>query len=394
MRFGVLLLLLALIGGPSVAAAIPLYEAEFRDVSTRNPGRGRVHLAIHTATTNGAYWTKVSNVALVQDAVEVELEVMGSGSGPTALTPRTIPLTIDQLPEGNVVLRLTEKDSNEVFDEIQLDVSTDRPLEPPAPVSIWPRNPTVLDEVWLLVEPIFFCSEIQFGARYVDQGGSISVNELTRPCQEGAESPKLAAFNLGVIPEDLSTNSGAFELSRARKLTYRVDGTSVGESARSQIYIDMPIEDRIPTRISGSWYNPDQAGHGMTIEMTDQGKLLLYWFTFDLEGDAAWIVAVGEPTGRQITLEAVTVSGGHFPPEHAAEKVATEAWGTIELEFISCGEALLSWQTERSGFSSGSMNLERLSRHKAHSCSGPPPDSILVPTWYQGPGTWFVLPRP
>ena len=50
--------------------------------------------------------------------------------------------------------------------------------------------------------------------------------------------------------------------------------------------------------ISGSWYNPDRSGEGVSLMMLDNGLPLLYSFSFDLEGSQQWTLEVGS-IGRQ-----------------------------------------------------------------------------------------------
>ncbi len=67
--------------------------------------------------------------------------------------------------------------------------------------------------------------------------------------------------------------------------------------------------------ISGSWYDPNQSGHGFLIEVvkgTDQA--LAIWFAFDNQGNHAWISAQGTIEGNHVAMNALVVDGGRFPP--------------------------------------------------------------------------------
>lgn len=45
--------------------------------------------------------------------------------------------------------------------------------------------------------------------------------------------------------------------------------------------------------ISGSWFNPQRSGEGMTLMMLDRGEPLMYWFSYDTEGQQQWAFEVG-----------------------------------------------------------------------------------------------------
>ncbi|MEE4304429.1 MAG: hypothetical protein V2J19_09760 [Wenzhouxiangella sp.] len=45
--------------------------------------------------------------------------------------------------------------------------------------------------------------------------------------------------------------------------------------------------------ISGSWFNAQRSGEGMTLMMLDRGEPLMYWFSYDTEGQQQWAFEVG-----------------------------------------------------------------------------------------------------
>ena len=74
---------------------------------------------------------------------------------------------------------------------------------------------------------------------------------------------------------------------------------------------------------SGSWYNPEQDGHGFSVEYTvlDDGTPLVvaYWYVYDTEGNPIFLIGTGEPEeDNTVTLEFVAPHGmkfGEFDPE-------------------------------------------------------------------------------
>jgi hypothetical protein len=123
--------------------------------------------------------------------------------------------------------------------------------------------------------------------------------------------------------------------------------------------------------LSGSWFNPEQAGHGISVEILDEERTIIFWYTYDLDGKPFWLVAQGVNnkvlmTGMLIPYIRVEATAyyhegmiyGEFDP---ATKNQQE-WGTIVLDFPywRCKDAHMAWYPVMEGFSQGAMDLVRL----------------------------------
>lgn len=121
---------------------------------------------------------------------------------------------------------------------------------------------------------------------------------------------------------------------------------------------------------TGAWYNSDQDGHGLFVEVLADStapsgmRLLVSWYAY-LDGQQVWILAIGpvveEGAMHVAELDAWIFSGADFPPLFNQNRVVQEFWGTMRLLFNGCMEAELEWATGYSGFTSGQLRLERLS---------------------------------
>ena len=64
---------------------------------------------------------------------------------------------------------------------------------------------------------------------------------------------------------------------------------------------------------SGSWYNPDEDGHGFSIEVGNapdgSPKAVVYWYTYDTEGNPLFMVGEGAPDGTRLDVEFVSPVG-------------------------------------------------------------------------------------
>ena len=127
---------------------------------------------------------------------------------------------------------------------------------------------------------------------------------------------------------------------------------------------------------SGSWFNPDQSGHGINVEFLDEERTVIYWYTYDLDGNPFWLEALG--FNSQVWLGPMTTLGlvdpgirveatayyyegmiyGEFDPATNNR----QEWGTIVLVFPydGCNSAHMEWYPVMAGFSQGSTHLDQL----------------------------------
>jgi len=122
---------------------------------------------------------------------------------------------------------------------------------------------------------------------------------------------------------------------------------------------------------SGAWFNPDQPGHGISVEVLDDERTIIFWYTYDPDGKSFWLIAQGVnndihlgdlfiPVIR-VEATAYTYEGMIFGEFDPATRDRQE-WGTIILDFsyLECNSAHLEWYPTMEGFTQGSTDLERL----------------------------------
>ncbi len=109
---------------------------------------------------------------------------------------------------------------------------------------------------------------------------------------------------------------------------------------------------------TGSWYNEATSGTGFNIEIThdastESGPLaVVYWYDFD-QGEQIWLTGVKtfQWGDHEITLDLVTatspVAGADFrqPPE----REAFETWGTLQIQFLSCAQGRVTFDSPSKG---------------------------------------------
>lgn len=121
---------------------------------------------------------------------------------------------------------------------------------------------------------------------------------------------------------------------------------------------------------SGAWYNADQSGHGFMIDVTNTNgspTMVLTWYTY-FEGQQYWIIATGLIKDGSAVLTASAGSGSSFPPNFDSDDVVFTDWGEITFDIINDDAAQISWQPTGSQFSSGSIEVERITSLVGHVC--------------------------
>jgi hypothetical protein len=120
------------------------------------------------------------------------------------------------------------------------------------------------------------------------------------------------------------------------------------------------VEDRATQ--TGSWYDPAQAGQGLTLQWISPDAMLLVWYTYDAEGNPFWIIGQSEDGSNDpiVFPELLAVSGPVFGDDFDPEDRQQVVWGSAELS-LACDQGLFEYQAELVGFEDGALPLDRLS---------------------------------
>lgn len=112
--------------------------------------------------------------------------------------------------------------------------------------------------------------------------------------------------------------------------------------------------------MSGNWYNADQSGHGLQVEMLDNGRVVIAWYTYDGDGRPLWLFGVGTVNADGIHAELSAFEGGRPPADWSAGDAEATPWGSVALRFESCETGILTWDSDDPDFGSGELELQRL----------------------------------
>jgi hypothetical protein len=154
--------------------------------------------------------------------------------------------------------------------------------------------------------------------------------------------------------------------------------------------------------LSGSWYNPAQNGHGLSVEVLPDDRAVLYWYVYHPDGTPTFIVAIGNNSGNRITADAYYNSGMKFGEFDPADRTQIP-WGTITLTFHSCTSATLQYNStiDHNGvpYGSGSIALSRLASIEGLQCAPTAPAGLYQGNFYSDllnqviPGVAAIAPN-
>ncbi len=119
------------------------------------------------------------------------------------------------------------------------------------------------------------------------------------------------------------------------------------------------------------WYDPQRSGEGYVLEILDDSRATVAWFTYDEAGNQRWLISVGaikaDETGAYIDFpELVAFSGGRFGPDFDPANVERETVGSATLRFENCESGVFSYTAYNQSLS---IDVVRLSQTMGAGCA-------------------------
>lgn len=158
---------------------------------------------------------------------------------------------------------------------------------------------------------------------------------------------------------------GPVQLDYNQDFALTVDNNILNDPNRLTTYT-MPAynpanypETSQPLPISGymstNWYNPNQGGEGMVLQVYDNGDnatrtLSFAWFTYDNLGLPFWLYGDGSFAigARTVTIATEYFKGGLFAPSTAQPDVPLKPWGNVTFSFPNCNAMAISYNGDAS----------------------------------------------
>jgi hypothetical protein len=134
------------------------------------------------------------------------------------------------------------------------------------------------------------------------------------------------------------------------------------------------------------WYNHDQRGHGLSLEVLDTHETVGFWYLYDMDGEPFWLLLEGVNTGNRIEMTAYHFSGMVMNEWNPSTNSSTE-YGEVIIEFTDCNNAIMTAYSTELGTLMDAFPLQRLTNIAGLGCRGPEPGPL---TMTQLKGDWSV----
>ena len=112
-------------------------------------------------------------------------------------------------------------------------------------------------------------------------------------------------------------------------------------------------------RYNGSWFDISHNGEGFAISVINATTAVIYWFTYDREGNQRWYFGVARIDGHRMIVDTLLENrGGRFGPDFDPADVMTSEVGSLVINFYDGGSAKADYVLNGD---SGYQELSRLS---------------------------------
>lgn len=150
----------------------------------------------------------------------------------------------------------------------------------------------------------------------------------------------------------------------------RIIGERVAEAVLARSKALFAGRRPVESGLSGTWFNPGRDGEGFTIDVLEDGRVVVAWLTYDSAGLQTWLTGVGEvgDTG-EVEVELQITQGPSFGSGYDSADLDRTVWGTARLGFTACDRGSVSWTPVAPGFEPGSLELVRLTGVAGRNCN-------------------------
>jgi len=202
--------------------------------------------------------------------------------------------------------------------------------------------------------------QITSGGRF---GDSFNANDVQRQTW-GSVSFDFSSCNGAVVDysSDIGFGSGQISLSQLSGIS-GVDCDTSTPAAK----VDLG------NGASGAYFNAMRDGEGFQVQVANQGNTevaVVYWFTYDDQGNQAWFVGLGDLGDESIGItRLLRPVGASFGSAFNSEDIVLIESGALDLNFSNCDDLNVNFQSVLSGFESIMLAETRLYQTAGTSCT-------------------------
>ena len=232
-------------------------------------------------------------------------------------------------------------------------------LSPTQALAVWFTYNSAGEQDWYTMVGDIRGNRIVFGEVLRTTGGvfgpGFDPTAVTRSIV-GSATFNFASCESGWMDWRIDGVDGRLELSRLTRLL----GLACGAN---------PAINGPGAGLTGAWYDLSHSGEGYLLEILSTGGAVVYWFSYDAQGNRRWFFGTGEQVnGDWVFPSMTTTRGPRFGADYNPADLQVTPWGRLVLD-INCGGGRADYQSPLAGFGNGSLNLSRLTRIDGLACA-------------------------
>ena len=133
--------------------------------------------------------------------------------------------------------------------------------------------------------------------------------------------------------------------------------------------------EMIVTRnFTGIWDQVDHESQGIALQVVEQlddsRRAVAYWYTYGADRKTAWFMGIGDLVDNRIELELYdSIDVGFLQLDEPGDE-SVQSIGSMTIEFDSCANGTVSYQTTHGDVGSGSFEIARILEIMNTHCTG------------------------
>lgn len=151
-------------------------------------------------------------------------------------------------------------------------------------------------------------------------------------------------------------------------------GLSVSGAAFAHVPADSADDFMVTRHFTGSWTQVDQESQGLNLEVIEQfdgsRRSVVYWYTYGADRQSAWFLGVGDLVDNRIEYELYESTDVGFMQDATPGNESVHSIGTMTVEFGSCDDGTVTFETNNAEVGSGSFEIVRITEVKNTHCTG------------------------
>lgn len=125
-------------------------------------------------------------------------------------------------------------------------------------------------------------------------------------------------------------------------------------------------------RFTSAWFDASRSGEGWFFEELPDGRVVVTWYTYDLDGGQMWLLGVGTIENGIVEVpELLIVQGGIFGDDFDPGLITETVWGSLRFEKTDCPSGDITYDALDPAFGSATRSVVLLAGVSGLDCSDP-----------------------